>query len=233
MEQHCSLGISLVLSCQMGVRKASECSELVSLMASFEKLAPPFWCVDNAITVQGSCAPWVKMSETTDLTGTSSQDDKCQQGTASDTGNKPLHNGLNWIKIKGKSICLFLHPNSYLSSSWPIFICCVGRHWTTLHFQVSEIYLFCYVYSWKKTQPSMGLYISELEISIPKGPMVKKTEPPSSIAWKLSSPKPALQKAHPMCSPVSFSKDWERLLLLTQVWKSPSSQTEEIDGETF
>lgn len=119
-------------------------------------------------------------------------------GLTQDTNHCQQHKCLNnQIKRKGKSVCLFLHP-----SSWPIFIYFVWEDTEPLCTSKS-LQAGCYMYSWGGKRH--GLYFSDLEISIPKGKMLKKTEHPSCIAWKLSSPKPALQKAHSVCSASVFS----------------------------
>lgn len=155
-----------------GVKKGSECSELVFLMAWLEKLQLPFWCLWECSHSSGLlCTLSQDLWNHPDLTGACSYDEKCQQGTASlflqhraDTWNKALpaaklSSQLN--KNKRKSICLVLHPKSYLISFWPIFIYCVRRHWTTQHSKSLQSSYFMFMYSWKMQEYICFMYFWE------------------------------------------------------------------------
>lgn len=130
------------------VIKGSECSELLNGL--IWKTGMPIQVFERRQSQFRAPVHLWEVSDTTDLTGTSSQGDKCQQGKASlflqhrsDTRNKPCQqqNCLN-NQIQGKSICLFLHPKSYLTSSWPTFIYCMGKHCTSKSLQ-SNYFVVC------------------------------------------------------------------------------------------
>lgn len=157
---------------------------------------------ENAITVQGSCAPWVKISETTAVTGTSSHDHKCQQGTASlflqrrsDTRNKPLPiaklSQQSKKNTRNEPMSTFAFQILFNLILAPL-MCGKTLNHSALPSLSNLVILFNVCL--EKIPTKHGLYFSGLEISMPKGKIPKKTEPPSSIAGRLSSPNPALAK---------------------------------------